>query len=113
MPPSLPSSCCVTPLDIDHIVRVGRTFAILDGHFKGLVEEKKVLFITSRGDNYDAGSSHEGWDAQEPALRFSFQFIGVADIRFIHASGLDLGEEARRVGMANARSQIQQLASTW
>lgn len=98
---------------IDHIVRVGRTFAILDGQFKGLVEGKKVLFITSRGDNYDVGSPHEGWDAQEPALRFAFQFIGVTNIRFIHASGLDLGEEARRVGMADARSQIQQLASVW
>lgn len=72
-----------------------------------------MLFITSRGDNYGVGSPHEGWDAQEPALRFAFRFIGVADIRFIHASGLDLGEEARRVGMANARSQIQQLTSVW
>lgn len=26
---------------IDHIVRVGRTFAVIDGEFKGLVEEKR------------------------------------------------------------------------
>lgn len=98
---------------IDYIVRVGRTFSVIDGGFKGLVEGKKILFITARGDEYGTGSLHEGWDAQEPALRFAFQFIGVTDIKFIHANGLDLGDEARQRGLNEARTAIENLVVNW
>lgn len=98
---------------IDYIVRVGRTFAVIDGGFKGLVEGKKIVFITARGDEYGAGSLHEGWDAQEPALRFPFQFIGITDIKFIHANGLDLGDEARQRGLNEARIEIEDLVVNW
>jgi len=98
---------------IDHTVRVGRTFTFIDRQFKGLVEGKKILFITARGDEYGVGSRHEGWDAQEPSLRFAFQFIGVTDIHFIHANGLDLGDEARQRGLSKARKKIQQLVVDW
>lgn len=98
---------------IDYIVRVGRTFAIEDGAFKGLVKDKKIVFITARGDRYSKGSTHEGWDAQEPSLRYAFQFIGVTDIWFVHAEGLDLGSESREKGLLTARAEIQQLVSSW
>lgn len=98
---------------IDYVVRVGRTFAVIDGQFKGLVVKKKIVFITARGDEYGAGSRHEGWDAQEPALRFAFQFIGVTDIQFIHANGLDLGDKARQRGLSKAKSEIQKLVVNW
>lgn len=98
---------------IDNIVRVGRTFTLIDGQFRGLVKGKKILFITARGDEYGAGSRYETWDAQEPALRFPFQFIGVTDIKFIHANGLDLGAEARQRGLSNAREQIREVVVNW
>ncbi len=98
---------------IDQIVRVGRTFTFEDGHFKGLAADKKVLFITARGVNYGVGSPYEGWDCQEPALRYAFQFIGVIDIQFIHANGLDLGDEARQQGLSKAESKIQDLVNNW
>ena len=98
---------------IDYIVRVGRTFAIEDGRFHGLVKNKKIVFITARGDCYSRGSTHAGWDAQEPSLRYAFQFIGVTDIQFVHAEGLDLGLESREKGLLTARAEIQQLVSKW
>ena len=98
---------------IDYIVRLNRTFTFIDGQYKGLVEGKKILFITARGDDYGAGSAYEGWDVQEPALRFPFQFIGVTDIRFIHANGLDLGEKARQQGLNQAKKKIQELVTNW
>ena len=98
---------------IDQIVRVGRTFAIKDGHFEGLVKDKKIVFITARGDRYSTGSTHEGWDAQEPSLRYAFQFIGVTDIQFIHAEGLDLGSQSREQGISAAQEEIQQLVGNW
>ena len=41
------------------------------------------------------------------------QFIGVTDIEFIHANGLDLGEEFRQRGLNEARTKIQDLVINW
>lgn len=99
---------------IDLVVRVGRTFtAEKDGQFKGLANAKKVLFITSRGVDFGVGSLYEGWDAQEPALRYPFQFMGATDIQFIHANGLDMGDEARKRGLDEAQFKIQELVKSW
>lgn len=98
---------------IDQVIRVGRTFTEEDGQVKGLANGKKVLFITSRGVEYGAGSPYEGWDCQEPALRYAFQFMGVTDIKFIHANGLDMGDEARKRALDKAQSEIQELVNSW
>ncbi|MBD2261302.1 FMN-dependent NADH-azoreductase [Pseudanabaena sp. FACHB-2040] len=98
---------------IDQVVRVGRTFMEENGQVKGLANGKKVLFITSRGVEFEAGSPYEGWDSQEPALRYAFQYMGVTDIQFIHANGLDMGDEARKRGLDEAKSKIQELVNGW
>ncbi len=98
---------------IDQVVRAGRTFTFEDSQFKGLANGRKVLFITSRGVEYGAGSPYEGWDCQEPALRYAFQFMGVTDIQFIHANGLDMGDDARNRGLDAAQSKIQELVDGW
>jgi FMN-dependent NADH-azoreductase len=98
---------------IDQIVRVGRTFTIEEGGFRGLVKNKKILFITSRGAAYGTGSPFEGWDVQEPTLRYAFQFMGATDIQFIHANGLDMGDDARQQGLDEAQSKIQGLVMKW
>lgn len=98
---------------IDQVVRVGRTFMEENGQVKGLANGKKVLFITSRGVEFEAGSPYEGWDSQEPALRYAFQYMGVTDIQFIHANGLDMGDEARKRGLDEAQSKIQELVNGW
>lgn len=98
---------------IDQIVRVGRTFALEEGQFKGLAKNKKVLFITARGVEYSASSPYQGWDCQEPALKYAFQFMGVNDIQFIHANGLDMGDERRQKGLEDAKTQIQNLVTNW
>ena len=98
---------------IDQVVRVGRTFMEENDQVKGLANGKKVLFITSRGVEFEAGSPYEGWDSQEPALRYAFQYMGVTDIQFIHANGLDMGDEARKRGLDKAQSKIQELVNGW
>lgn len=99
---------------IDQIVRVDRTFTVVqDGEWKGLVEGKKVLFITTRGGDYRTNSLYTEWDCQEPFLRTAFKFMGVIDVQFIHANGLDSGEEARKQGLSEAQSEIQKLVTYW
>jgi FMN-dependent NADH-azoreductase len=55
----------------------------------------------------------KGWDCQEPALQYAFQFMGVTDIHFIHADGLDMGEEAQKRRLNEAQSKIQALVDSW
>jgi FMN-dependent NADH-azoreductase len=98
---------------IDNLVRFGRTFTSENGRYQGLAQEKKVLFITARGVEYGSVSPYRGWDAQEPGLRYAFQFMGVSDISFIHACGLDLGEESLRSSLEKAKGEILNLSSSW
>jgi FMN-dependent NADH-azoreductase len=99
---------------IDQIVRVDRTFSVVrEGEWKGLVEGKKVLFITTRGGDYGTDSPIAEWDCQEPFLKTAFRFIGVTDVEFVHANGLDAGDEARRRGISTAQAEIQKLVTHW
>lgn len=98
---------------IDNLVRFGRTFTSDHGCYQGLAKEKKVLFITARGVEYGSSSPYHGWDAQEPGLRYAFQFMGVSDISFIHACGLDLGEQSRRSSIEKAKGEVMSFISSW
>lgn len=98
---------------IDQIVRVNRTFKVEGSQFKGLVEGKKVLFVTARGAEYDADSPFAGWDFQQPFLQAIFRFMGVTDVRFIHANGLDLGDEGRDRSLQQARDRIRETIAAW
>jgi FMN-dependent NADH-azoreductase len=98
---------------IDNLVRFGRTFTSDHGCYQGLAKEKKVLFITARGVEYGSNSPYHGWDAQEPGLRYAFEFMGVSDISFIHACGLDLGEESRRSSIDKAKGEVKSFVSSW
>ena len=70
---------------IDQIVRMGKTFAYGAKGPQGLLGDKKVFVITSRGGAYEKGSSAAALDFQEPYLRAILGFIGLTDVTFIHA----------------------------
>jgi FMN-dependent NADH-azoreductase len=99
---------------IDQIVRVGRTFAIGENGYQGLVDSsKKALIITSRGGNFQPGTPAAAYDLQEPYLRIILGFIGITDVTFIHADSLSLGEVARDQSLAAAKSAIAQAVANW
>lgn len=92
---------------IDQIVRVNRTFT---SDWQGLVTNKKMLIITTRGGSYSDTSSNQ-LDFQEPYLRAVFEFVGITDITFIHTENLTIGDEARARSLTAARTAIQSLVS--
>lgn len=81
-----------------------------DGTVEGLVKNKKMIVITSRGGNY-----HGKWqdlDLQEPYLRAIFGFVGINDISFINAEGMDAGEDSlRKERLENARQIAVQIGA--
>jgi FMN-dependent NADH-azoreductase len=98
---------------IDQIVRAGRTFAVGPNGYEGLVKDRKVLFITSSGGSYGAGSPAADLDFQEPYLRAIMAFIGLDDVRFVVADNLNQGEDAARLSREKAENTLRELASTW
>ncbi|TVP56649.1 MAG: FMN-dependent NADH-azoreductase [Nodularia sp. (in: Bacteria)] len=99
---------------IDQIVRAGRTFAISEKGYEGLVDSsKKVLIITSRGGTFPPGTPYEAYDQQVPYLRAILGFMGLTDVTFIHADSLNLGDEPRQKSIAAAKDAIAQVVTSW
>lgn len=49
-------------------------------------------------------------DHQEPYLRQVLAFIGIHDVQFIHAEGLNLGAEFSEKGLAQAKAKLAEVA---
>jgi len=87
---------------IDHIVMAGRTFAYTDEGAVGLVQDRPVFIVTARGGVHSGGPT----DQQAPYLQSLFNFIGIKQVQFIHTEGLNMGDELRLKGIANAQAEI-------
>jgi len=98
---------------IDQIIRVGKTFSVDASGYKGLVEGKKLLVIAAHGGVYRAGTPAGGYNLHEPYLRAIFGFIGVTDVTFIVADGLNEGEESRVKSLAEAQEAIKGAIASW
>lgn len=98
---------------IDQIVRVGRTFAVNEQGYQGLVSGKKMLVITSSGGSYKPGTPTAGYDYQVPFLKAIFGLIGITDITFIHADNMDRGDEGRKESLVEASNAISQAVASW
>ncbi len=97
---------------IEHLIRPGRTYTIDDSGLRGLVGQgKKMLIITSRGGDYSSNSPFAAFDFHEPYLRTIFGSFGIADIKFIYANNLTLGD--REQSISNAKKSIRQIIQHW
>lgn len=93
---------------IDHLTRAGRTFKFTgQGQYKGLIWNKKVFVILSRGGDYSAPPASSA-DFQEPLLRANLGLIGMSDVTFIRAEGQRLQEAPDYI--ARAREIIAWIA---
>jgi FMN-dependent NADH-azoreductase len=70
---------------IDQIVRLGKTVGYGPDGPQGLLAQKKVVVITSRGGGYEKGTAREAFDFQEPYLLRVLAYIGLTDVTFVHA----------------------------
>ena len=91
---------------LDHVLRAGVTFKYTETGPQGLLTGKRAFVLTARGGIYAGGNM----DHQEPYLRQALAFIGIHDVSFIHAEGLNLGGEFMEKGLAEAKAQLAQVA---
>ena len=91
---------------LDHVLRAGVTFKYTETGPQGLLVGKKAYVLTARGGLY-AGSTS---DHQEPYLRQVMAFIGIHDVTFIHAEGMNLGGDFQEKGLNQAKARLAAIA---
>jgi FMN-dependent NADH-azoreductase len=91
---------------LDHVLRAGVTFKYTATGPQGLLEGKRAIVLTSRGGVHAGGAS----DHQEPYLRQVLAFIGIHDVTFVHAEGLNMGGEVAERGLSQAMAALAALA---
>jgi FMN-dependent NADH-azoreductase len=87
---------------IDAIARAGVTFRYTEQGPEGLLKEKSVYLALARGGRYRGTAA----DSQTPYLKTLLGFLGMTDVRFAYAEGLNMGEAAAQQGLAEARADI-------
>jgi FMN-dependent NADH-azoreductase len=90
----------------DHIARAGVTFRYTATGPVGLLTDKKAYVFAARGGQY-VGTP---LDTQTGYVRDFLSFIGITDVKFVYAEGLNMGEDSKRSALAGAQEAIRQLA---
>ena len=96
---------------IDRILVAGKTFRYTENGPEGLAGNKRVIIASSRGGFYGKDTPAAAMDFQEPYLRAAFAFIGIAEIEFVRAEGIAIGEEQKVAALQAARSSIHTLVA--
>lgn len=91
----------------DHVARAGITFRYTANGPEGLLSGKKVYVFAARGGVYQGMPA----DTQTQYVTDFFRFIGITDVQFVYAEGLNLGDESKANALAKAHQQIEQLVT--
>ncbi|SCK14516.1 FMN-dependent NADH-azoreductase [Vogesella sp. LIG4] len=92
---------------MDHVARAGITFRYTANGPEGLLANKKVYVFATRGGRY-AGTS---FDTQTDFVRNFLGFIGITEVEFVYAEGLNMGAESKAAGLAIAHAELSRIAS--
>ena len=91
----------------DAIARNGVTFRYTANGPEGLLKGKTAYVALARGGRY----RDTALDSQVPLIRTFLGFLGITDVHFIYAEGLNMGPEASAQGFAEAEAEIARLFS--
>src|SRR6201994_3394490 len=94
---------------IDRIVVGGKTFKYGAQGAEGLAGDKRVIVAISRGGFYGPGTPPAALEHLESYLRGVFGFIGVTQLEFISADGIQVGPEHREKALASALEAVTNL----
>ncbi|MCF4010072.1 FMN-dependent NADH-azoreductase [Rheinheimera sp. UJ63] len=90
---------------LDRLARVGVTFKYTEQGPVGLLNDKPVVFALTRGGVYANGPA----DSQVPFLKTFFNFLGLTQLHFVYAEGLNMGPDSAAQAMSKAKTQLSAL----
>ena len=88
---------------LDALARNGVTFRYTANGPEGLIQGKKVYVAFARGGIYRGTPA----DSQTPYMQTILGFLGLTDVKYIFAEGLNMGPEAAEKGFAQAEADLQ------
>jgi FMN-dependent NADH-azoreductase len=91
----------------DQLARAGISFRYTPNGPEGLLGGRKVYVLAARGGKYQGTLQ----DTQTPFVQNFMNFIGIHDVEFVFAEGLNMGDQIRDAAMAAANLQIAALAA--
>lgn len=97
---------------IDLVGRAGKTFDYTAEGPVGRLGGKQAFVLTARGGYYADGGAEGALDFQETFLRGYFGFLGIDDVRFIHAEGQGIDPETATRNEARALRKLEELFSS-
>ena len=89
----------------DAIARNGVTFRYTANGPEGLLKGKRAYIGLARGGRY----RDTPLDSQVPYLKTILGFVGISEVDFVHAEGLNMGPEATAQGFAEAETDLARL----
>lgn len=92
---------------LDRVARAGITFKYTEQGPVGLLEDKPVVIFATRGGVYQGTAL----DSQTPFLQTFFSFIGLKDVHFIYAEGLNMGADAQQTALIAARARLAEISA--
>lgn len=90
---------------LDNVTRAGTTFRYTAQGPEGLLKGKQAYVLTARGGQYQGTPN----DTQTPYLKTILGFIGITDVRFVHAEKLNMTPELQPQILADAKAEIDKL----
>lgn len=91
----------------DVIARAGKTFNYTENGPVGLLEDKPVYVITTRGGLH----KDQPTDIVVSHLKTMFGFLGLTQVNFIYSEQLSFGPEFKDKSIENAKVDIQKLVA--
>jgi FMN-dependent NADH-azoreductase len=92
----------------DHLARAGVTFKYTATGPQGFITGKRVVVFATRGGKY-VGTPNDSATTQVRAL---LNLLGMNDVEFVYAEGLNLDADSREQGLHAARQLSAQLAQS-
>ncbi|WP_337881446.1 NAD(P)H-dependent oxidoreductase [Rheinheimera sp.] len=90
----------------DRLARAGITFKYTETGPVGLLDDKPVIVLATRGGLYQGTAA----DSQTPFVQSFLNFIGLKDIHFVYAEGLNMGAESAEKALTAAKARLAELA---
>ncbi len=90
---------------VDHVARVGRTFAYTAAGPVGLAKGKTAYLALSRAGIYTDGPMKQ-MDFHDTYLRSVLGFLGITDVHAIVAEGAAMGPDGPKNAIASAEQQL-------
>lgn len=92
---------------LDRVARAGITFKYTEQGPVGLLDDKPVVIFATRGGVYQGTTM----DSQTPFLQSFFNFVGLKDLHFVYAEGLNMGAEAQQSALAAAKQRLAEVSA--